>query len=152
MLRLAGLDAYPVLMDTGPRKDVEVPIVSFSHAIVCVQDVDGSYQLMDCTDENTKDLLPSYLCNRSYLIAHPEGKTLQTSPIVPADEHMVHIETCGQIDARGNMAAQTELRFDRTANLFGRTPVGNGRGKLRWHVLRRKPTEFSTGCAGIVIL
>jgi hypothetical protein len=112
MLRLAGFDAYPVLMDTGPKKDMEVPVVSFSHAIVGVRNDDGSYQLMDCTDENTKDLLPSYLCDRSYLIAHPDGKTLQTSPIVPAQENLVFIETSGEMDAQGGVTAQTKVRFD----------------------------------------
>ena len=83
MLRLAGFEAYPVLIQAGPKKDGEVPNVQFNHAITAVRNDNGSYQLMDCTDESTKDLLPSYLCDCSYLVAHPQGETLQTSPIVP---------------------------------------------------------------------
>jgi len=112
MLRLAGLEAYPILIDVGPKKDEEVPVVGFNHAITAVRNDDGSYLLMDCTDENTKELLPSYLCNLSYLVAHPQGEPLQTSPIVPARENMVLVETTGTIDARGTLTAETELKLD----------------------------------------
>jgi len=111
MLRLADIEAYPVLIDVGPKKDAEVPAVMFNHAIVAVRDGD-EYQLMDCTDENTKDLLPKYLCNRSYLVAHPDGETLQTSPIIAAQENLVHVETVGEIDSRGNLTAETNIRLD----------------------------------------
>ena len=36
----------------------------------------GEFLLMDPTNENTKDLLPAYLMDRSYLVAHPEGRPL----------------------------------------------------------------------------
>jgi transglutaminase-like putative cysteine protease len=112
MLRLAGFEAYPILIDVGPKKDEEVPVVGFNHAITAVREDDGSYLLMDCTDESTKELLPGYLCDRSYLVAHPQGESLQTSPIVPAAENMVLVETTGTIDARGNLAAETSLKLD----------------------------------------
>jgi transglutaminase-like putative cysteine protease len=112
MLRLAGFEAYPVLIEAGPKKDGEVPNVQFNHAITAVRNDDGSYQLMDCTDESTKDLLPSYLCDCSYLVAHPQGETLQTSPIVPAQENLVLVETTGRIDAQGNLTAESEIKFN----------------------------------------
>ena len=64
MLRLADLPAYPVLIHAGPRKDEEVPQPFFNHAVVAVGNDDGSYTLMDPTDENTTEIFPSYL---SYL-------------------------------------------------------------------------------------
>jgi transglutaminase-like putative cysteine protease len=112
MLRIAGFEAYPVLIQAGPKKDGEVPNVQFNHAITAVRDGDGSYQLMDCTDESTKDLLPSYLCDCSYLVAQPAGETLQTSPIIPAQENMVLVETTGRIDAQGNLTAESEIKFN----------------------------------------
>ncbi|MCL5278806.1 MAG: DUF3857 domain-containing protein [Planctomycetes bacterium] len=112
MLRLAGFEAYPVLIQAGPKKDGEVPNVQFNHAITAVRNDDGLYQLMDCTDESTKDLLPSYLCDCSYLVAHPQGETLQTSPIVPCHENMVLVETTGRIDAQGNLAAESEIKLN----------------------------------------
>jgi transglutaminase-like putative cysteine protease len=112
MLRLAGFEAYPVLIQAGPKKDGEVPNVQFNHAITAVRNDDGSYQLMDSTDESTKDLLPSYLCDCSYLVADPQGETLQTSPIVPCRENMVLIETTGRIDAQGTLTAESEIKLD----------------------------------------
>ncbi|MBM4024058.1 MAG: DUF3857 domain-containing protein, partial [Planctomycetes bacterium] len=111
MLRLAGFEAYPVLIQAGPKKDAEIPNVQFNHAITAVRNEDGSYLLMDSTDESTKDLLPSYLCDCSYLVAHPEGETLQTSPIVPCEENMVLVETTGTIDAQGNLTGESKIRF-----------------------------------------
>jgi len=112
MLRLAGIEAYPIIIYVGPKMDREVPSTRFNHAITAVRNEDGSYLLMDCTDENTKELLPGYLCNCSYLIAHPQGETLQTSPIIPAEENMVLVETTGTIDARGNLTAETKLKLE----------------------------------------
>jgi transglutaminase-like putative cysteine protease len=96
MLRLAGLDAYPVLMMNGPRKDEEVPQPYFNHAITAVRLEEGSYVLMDATDENTKELLPAYLNNQSYLVALPHGDMLRTSPVEPAENNMMQIRSHGR--------------------------------------------------------
>ncbi len=112
MLRLSGFKAYPVLIHAGQKKDEEVPQPYFNHAITCVQNDDGSYTLMDSTDENTKQLLPGYLCNKSYLVAKPEGDILRTSPIVPAEENMMDIKTTGKLDASGNLTAASTIVFD----------------------------------------
>ncbi|MRR07956.1 MAG: DUF3857 domain-containing protein, partial [Deltaproteobacteria bacterium] len=77
MLRLAGYEAYPVLIMNGPRKDMEVPQPFFNHAVSCVRNSDGTYVLMDSTDENTKELFPAYLNNQSYLVAREKGETLR---------------------------------------------------------------------------
>jgi transglutaminase-like putative cysteine protease len=111
MLREAGLPAYPVLIHNGPKKDVDIPQPYFNHAIVAVGNPDGTYRLMDPTDENTKELFPAYLCNQSYLVARAEGETLLTSPIIPAEENLMRIETRGRLDAAGNLTAESVLRF-----------------------------------------
>ncbi len=103
MLRHAGFDAYPVLIHNGPKKDKEVPQPFFNHAIVAVEDPTGGYQLMDMTDENTKEMLPAYLSDKSYLVAKPEGEDLRTSEIVPPDENMVFIESQGKVNAKGGL-------------------------------------------------
>ena len=111
MLRLAAFDAYPVLIMNGPKKDPEVPQPFFNHAITCVRESDGSYLLMDSTDENTKEIFPAYLNNQSYLVATPAGETLRTSPIEPAEGNMMHIETKGVLDKDGNLDAESILHF-----------------------------------------
>ncbi len=112
MLRLAGFKAYPVLVDTGVKKDSEVPQPYFDHAITAVRQPDGHYLLMDSTDDNTRRLLPSYLSNKSYLVATPQGDPLRTTPIVPADQNLMQIRTTGRLDALGNLHASTELAFE----------------------------------------
>ncbi|MEI9866102.1 MAG: DUF3857 domain-containing protein [Limisphaerales bacterium] len=112
MLRTAGFSAYPVLINIGAKLDPEVPGPYFNHAIVAVELKKGDYLLMDPTDENTRDLLPSSDCNRSYLVCRADGETLLTSPIPPVDEHLMRIQTSGVLSADGHLEAKSELSFD----------------------------------------
>ncbi|MDA3799303.1 MAG: DUF3857 domain-containing protein [Kiritimatiellae bacterium] len=112
MLRLAGLEAFPVIINAGPKKDEEVPQPYFNHAVTAVRDKDGRYILMDSTDESTKRLLPAYLSDCSYLVATPKGDPLRTSPIIPASENMMIIKNDGVIDDKGMLTVDTVLQFD----------------------------------------
>jgi transglutaminase-like putative cysteine protease len=111
MLRLAGFNAYPVLINVGTRLDMEVPQLDFNHAIACVELKPGEYTLMDPTDENTRDLLPAYDGNRSYLVCRPEGETLRVSPVQPPENHMLLVKTTGTLDADGVLTATSEMSF-----------------------------------------
>ncbi|QHI70002.1 DUF3857 domain-containing protein [Tichowtungia aerotolerans] len=111
MLQLAGFEAYPVLIYVGPKKDPEVPQPWFNHAITAVRNPNGSWQLMDATNENTRDLLPAYLCNRSYLVAHPGGDPLRTSPVIPPEENMLTIQIEGSLNDSNLITAQALLSF-----------------------------------------
>ena len=112
MLNEAGLHAYPVLIDVGAKRDQEVADPFFNHAIVSVETKPGEYTLMDPTDENTKELLPSYDENRSYLICRPEGEDLKTSAVDDPEKHMMRIKTTGELSAAGTLEAKTQLEFD----------------------------------------
>ncbi|MHC4562760.1 MAG: DUF3857 domain-containing protein [Planctomycetota bacterium] len=112
MLRLAGFDANTVLIHADTKKDYEAPDSYFNHAIVAVGEADGSWQLMDCTPAIAKQLLPSYLCDRSYLVASEKGEDLATSPIIPAEDNLVRIETAGAISDAGDLTLQSVLRFE----------------------------------------
>lgn len=112
MLRIAGFKAYPVIILVGPKKDNEVPTPSFNHAITAVENDDGSYTLMDPTNENTKELFPAYLCNRSYLVAKPEGDILRTSQIIPAEKNLMKIRTEGVLNETGTLSAETTFDFN----------------------------------------
>jgi transglutaminase-like putative cysteine protease len=112
MLREAGFEAYPVLIHTGPKKDPEVPLPYFNHAIVAVREADGSDLLMDPTDETTSQLLPGYLRGKSYLAATPAGDTLKTSPIEPAARNLMRIATRAKLNGEGRLEAETEFRFE----------------------------------------
>ena len=112
LLRLAGLDAYPVLIHAGNKLDPEVPLTFFNHAIACVRRPDGTFQLMDPTNENSRDYLPSYLDDKSYLVAHPKGETLRLSPIVPSSKNLLKIETKAKIDANDRLSFDSTIRFE----------------------------------------
>jgi len=112
MLREAGLNAYPVLISVGSKRDPEVPDPGFNHAIACVEQSPGKYLLMDPTDENTRDLLPSYDCNQSYLVCRPEGERLLISPVQPPEKHLMRITTTGELSAAGKLEAKSELWFE----------------------------------------
>jgi len=111
LLRTAGLDAYPVIINVGLKKDAEVPDAEFNHAIVSVELQKGQYLLMDPTDENTRDLLPSEDRNQSYLVCRPEGEPIRLSPIQPPEDHMMRVKTTGVLSAAGALEAKAELWF-----------------------------------------
>lgn len=111
MLRMAGFDARPVLIYVGPKKDPAVPQPWFNHAITGVRNEDGSWLLMDATNENTRDILPAYLSNRSYLVATPGGETLQTSAVVPPGENMLTIEADAALDEEWLITGEARLQF-----------------------------------------
>jgi transglutaminase-like putative cysteine protease len=111
MLRLAGLDAYPVLVSVGTHKDPEVPDPFFNHAIAGVELEKGRIVLMDPTDENTRELLPASDRNQSYLVARPDGDSIRLSPIQPPEENLLRIKTTGTLNADGIIEAKSELTF-----------------------------------------
>ena len=130
MLRLAGFKAFPVLIHVGAKLDPDVPQPFFNHAIVAVERDSRAYLLMDPTNENTKDLFPSYLCNNSYLVARPEGENLATSPVVPPEDNSLDVKTTGTLGKDGALVLENEL-------LFG----GINDTAYRGHLVRQKPAD-----------
>jgi len=112
MLTQAGIQGYPVLIHAGAKMDKDVPTPFFNHAITAVDKPGGGYILMDPTDENTRDLFPAYLCNRSYLVARSEGETLLTSDVYPVENNMMRIQTDGTLDKTGSLVLKTRLDFE----------------------------------------
>ena len=110
MLRIAGFEAYPVLIHVGAKLDPEVPQPFFNHAIVAVTDGKG-YVLMDPTNESTKDIFPAYLCNRSYLVARPEGETLRTSAVPSPADNALEIRSDGALGKDGSLFLENEILF-----------------------------------------
>ncbi len=112
MLRLVDVEAFPVIIMAGPKKDEEVPQPFFNHAVTAAIGDDGEYILMDSTDENTKDIFPTYLQDMSYLVARPEGETLRTTPIIPAEDNLLKISTIGSLNSAGTLDATSTLVFE----------------------------------------
>ena len=112
LLRTAGFPAYPVLINVGTRRDPVVPDPDFNHAIVGVELEKGKYTLLDPTDENTRDFLPSSDANQSYLVCRPEGETLLISPVKPPEQNLMRVRTTGTLSAAGSLSARSELSFE----------------------------------------
>jgi len=112
MLRTAGFEAYPVLVSVGSKKDPQAPDPFFNHAIVGVERAKDEFMLMDPTAENTKDLLPSYECDQSYLVCRPQGDILRTTPIIPPEKNLMRVKTSATLTAAGALEARSELAFD----------------------------------------
>ena len=130
LLRIAGIRAYPVLIHVGAKMDAEVPWPFFNHAIVAVEDGQRGYRLMDPTDESTHDLLPSYLSDRSYLVAHPDGEPLRTSPVQSVRDNLMKIVSEGTLSPDGTLLLTTDFAF-----------TGINDTAIRHSMLRRTPDE-----------
>ncbi len=145
MLRIVDVEAFPVIIMAGPKKDEEVPQPFFNHAVTAALDDNGEYVLMDSTDENTKDIFPSYLQNMSYIVARPEGETLLTSPVIPADDNLLRITSTGALDADGNLKAESALVFEGINDTvyrgyFSRIKPEERRRFFEGHLKRSMPT------------
>lgn len=128
MLRLAGFEAYPVLIHAGAKMDKDVPIPYFNHAIVAVALPEGGvaelglaesavtgagkYVLMDPTDESSRDLLPAYLSNRSFIVARPDGEELLVSAVPGADSNALTITDKGSLEKDGSLLMQSRVVFN----------------------------------------
>ena len=121
MLRIAGFKAFPVLINVGAKHDPDVPQPYFNHAIVAVEK-DGSvdwgtgaaerYVLMDPTNENAKDLFPSYESDKSYLVCRPEGDILRTSPVPSPEENSLKVESRGVLAKDGSLYLENDIVFN----------------------------------------
>ncbi len=111
MLREAGLNAYPVLINAGSKRDQEVPVPYFNHAIVAIDLGDKDYWLIDPTDETARAELPAYLGDCTYLVCRPSGDTLRLSPVPPVEENILDVKTEGTLDASGALALTSTIHF-----------------------------------------
>ena len=117
MLKIAGFDAHPVLIHAGAKMDPDVPEPYFNHAITAIAapgdpaaDANG-FILMDPTNESSRDIMPAYLGDKSYLVATPEGEPLHVSRTVPPEANAVALETKCSLDADGCLTVDCDARF-----------------------------------------
>lgn len=112
MLEIAGFKAYPVLFRVSRSPlDGEVPVARFNHAVVAWETAPMQYQLMDPTNESTKEFLPAYLANQSYLVARPDGDVLRRSPSPPPEDNLLGIDTVASIAPDGTLTGKSSFEF-----------------------------------------
>ena len=111
MLREAGFQAFPVLINAGSHRDKEVAIPYFNHAIVAVEMEPENYYLLDPTDDTARAELPAYLSDCTYLVARPEGDDLRVTPVPSPEENRMAIVTEATLDASGTLMVAATLDF-----------------------------------------
>ena len=117
MLRIAGFEAYPVLIHAGAKMDEEVPLPYFNHAITAVRAPGSKYAnkagyiLMDATNESSRDIMPAYLGDRSYLVAAPYGEKLLVSEVQSAEDNGVFIVSNATLEKDGSMVVESSIDF-----------------------------------------
>lgn len=106
MLNEAGIKSDVVLISSGSRMSPEVPVTWFNHAITMAYDESGEpLHILDPTNETTKDFLPKYEEDNSYLIARRDGDILRSTPMSQAVEN--------------NSSATIDLKLDSDYNAVG---------------------------------
>ncbi len=110
MFRLIGEEAYPVLIYVGTKRDEEVPLPYFNHAITAIRESDSSYTLYDATSETAKEYLPDWERDCSYLVSSKYGEPLKTTPVRPAKENLLKTETTIRF-VGGKAKGETEVLF-----------------------------------------
>lgn len=112
MLREAGIGSDVILISSGSLLNPEAPMLWFNHAITVSYDDEGNPEFFfDPTDENTKDFLPKYEEDNSYLIASKEGVALRTTPISNPQKNNSTVNIKLKIDAENNAAGTIEFLF-----------------------------------------
>ncbi len=109
MLRKAGFNAFPVLINAGSKRDKEVPIPYFNHAIIAIDMGNKDYRLMDPTDDTARAELPSYLSDCTYVVCRPEGDTQRITPVPPATDNLLNVTSEGYLDASGTLTYRTTM-------------------------------------------
>ncbi len=125
MLRLAGIGSDVILISSGSRLNFEAPMVWFNHAITVSYDDNGDPEfIFDPTDETTKDFLPKYEEDSSYLIASEKGATLRTTPVSPPEDNnsaiSIDLKVSGD-DAEGKV----EMKVNGLADTIARSIFSN---------------------------
>ncbi|MDO9576437.1 MAG: transglutaminase domain-containing protein [Candidatus Cloacimonadales bacterium] len=112
MLREAGIGSDVILISSGSRLNFEAPMLWFNHAITVSYDENGEPEfIFDPTDENTKDFLPKYEEDNSYLIASKKGVTLKTIPISDPLKNNSTVKIQLRIDENNNATGTIEYFF-----------------------------------------
>ena len=131
MLQMAGLKAYPVLFMAGDPKDPEIPNGYFNHAVTAVELENDNFLLMDPTYESTVDLFPAFQADMSYLVAHPQGKNLRRSPLVPAAANQAKIRTKGELSADNVLTCESVIELSGVNDNYYRGALSRWSGEKK---------------------
>ncbi len=108
MLRTAGFRAAPVLLSAGRKLDTEIAIPYFNHAIVAVLTPDGSMPrlFLDPTSETSRQFLPDYDRDCSFLVAGKGPATLGLTPMLAPEKNLFIIRVKDNLSIKEGLTGQ----------------------------------------------
>jgi hypothetical protein len=108
MLRTAGFRAAPVLLSAGRKLDTEIAIPYFNHAIAAVLTDDGSIPrfFLDPTSETSRQFLPDYDRNCSFLVAGSGPATLGLTPVLPPEKNLFLVRVKDRLSSEQGLTGQ----------------------------------------------
>jgi len=138
MLRAAGIEAAPVLIQVGDRLDPEIPLPWFNHAIVAVLDHRHKARLfLDPTSETSRQFLPDYERECSCLVATPQASTLELTPPQPPRDNLLRIEISDQLTADGHFSGTIKVTCRGFNDTVMRSILMNSGTERRRRIIRR---------------
>ncbi len=107
MLQYAGFNAKAILIRVGDKLDYEIPLPYFNHAIVAVlDDHDNVTDFLDPTSETSRQFLPDYERECSYLVADQQKSDLGLTPPVSPAKNSFKLDIVDKITVTGNLSGR----------------------------------------------
>ena len=131
MLREAGVPSDVILISAGMQLNKKAPVMWFNHAIAIAYDENGKpLHILDPTNETSKDYLPQYEEDNTYLIARKEGADLQIVPVSPPEKNNTSIDIALKIDDNKNAKGSVRITFSGLADTY-----------IRGSLMRKSPVQ-----------
>ncbi len=131
MLREAGVSSDVILISAGMQLNHKAPVMRFNHAIAIAYDEKGEpLHIFDPTNETSKDYLPQYEEDNTYLIAREKGADLKIIPVSPASKNNTNINIGLKIDDKNNAKGSIKIAYSGLADTY-----------IRGSLMRKSPNK-----------
>ncbi len=146
MLQYAGFNAKATLMRVGDKLDYEIPLPYFNHAIVAVLDDHNSVtDFLDPTSETSRQFLPDYERECSYLVADRQHSDLGLTPPVSPAKNSFKLDVTEKITAAGILSGRIKVDCSGFNDTLMRSIMMNMSKKEQRNFLERFfLTQYST--------
>ena len=131
MLREAGVNSDVILISAGMQLNHKAPVMWFNHAIAIAYDEKGEpLHILDPTNETSKDYLPQYEEDNTYLVAREKGADLKIIPVSPASKNNTDINIGLKIDNKNNAIGSIKITYSGLADTY-----------IRGSLMRKSPNK-----------
>ena len=121
MMREADIPSDVILISAGMQLNHKAPVMWFNHAIAIAYDEKGEpLHILDPTNETSKDYLPQYEEDNTYLVAREKGADLKIIPVSPASKNNTNINIGLKIDDKNNAKGSIKITYSGLADTYVR--------------------------------